>query len=314
MTLNFFYCFDSGYNIQAQCSIFSLLENVSEKINISIIHKEISEKTFLDDKILNKKKLNYLSVSKFNKETSLFPNINGTHVSEATYYRIYAENYIDKNLDFLIYLDADIICYSNPIPELKMNIVNLKQSNNIISAKTENTITDGITRLDMKSNKYFNAGVLIIDYTKWIENNIQRKLSNLLVEKQTKLTFWDQDLLNIFFDSEFEELSSNLNHKMPLDQNVRILDLENDSWVTNNMIFIHYSGKFKPWNVKGILDKRSSYYQVVYRKLFKESYQVSYNYKKNALIDLINGFRRRRVFDLEFPISFIFLVLKSLFK
>ena len=86
------------------------------------------------------------------------------------------------------------------------------------------------------------------------------------------------------------------------------------NWVTNNMIFIHYSGKFKPWNVKGILDKRSSYYQVVYRKLFKESYQVSYNYKKNALIDLINGFRRRRVFDLEFPISFIFLVLKSLFK
>ena len=40
MMLNFLYCFDQNYNIQALVSIYSLLENITEKINIHIIHKE----------------------------------------------------------------------------------------------------------------------------------------------------------------------------------------------------------------------------------------------------------------------------------
>ena len=34
MMLNFLYCFDQNYNIQALVSIYSLLENITEKINI----------------------------------------------------------------------------------------------------------------------------------------------------------------------------------------------------------------------------------------------------------------------------------------
>ena len=38
--INFLYCFDSNYNIQAFTSIISLLKNTSRKINIYVIHSE----------------------------------------------------------------------------------------------------------------------------------------------------------------------------------------------------------------------------------------------------------------------------------
>ena len=53
MNLNILYCFDSNYDKQAQCSIYSLLQNVSEEINITIIHKNHSDVKFLHKKILN---------------------------------------------------------------------------------------------------------------------------------------------------------------------------------------------------------------------------------------------------------------------
>ena len=50
---NYLYCFDENYNIQATCSISSLLAKNSESINIYVIHKnpktfdKIAKKTFL---------------------------------------------------------------------------------------------------------------------------------------------------------------------------------------------------------------------------------------------------------------------------
>ena len=47
--LNFLYCFDNGYNIQAQCSIYSLHENVDEKINQFKNALEESKKFYKDE-------------------------------------------------------------------------------------------------------------------------------------------------------------------------------------------------------------------------------------------------------------------------
>ena len=40
---NFLYCFDNNYNIPAFCAIYSLLENVDQKININIMHKSMKD-------------------------------------------------------------------------------------------------------------------------------------------------------------------------------------------------------------------------------------------------------------------------------
>ena len=44
--LNFLFCYDSNYNKQAEVAMYSILENVSEKININIIHQTDKVKKF----------------------------------------------------------------------------------------------------------------------------------------------------------------------------------------------------------------------------------------------------------------------------
>ena len=82
---DFLYCFDSNYNQQALTSIFSLLDNTSSKINLYIIHNDPT--TFKIQKIINHKNLDIFKIYKFKNDKKIdFPNLNNSHVSEATYY------------------------------------------------------------------------------------------------------------------------------------------------------------------------------------------------------------------------------------
>jgi len=80
------------------------------------------------------------------------------------------------------------------------------------------------------------------------------------------------------------------------------------------LIFIHYSGKFKPWTVKGIVHRKCIFYQDTFRKLFESDYHLSYNYKKNALIDLLKSIYTLTIFQVDKPLKLVSLVVYSLFK
>ena len=69
----------------------------------------------------------------------------------------------------------------------------------------------------------------------------QKKLINILNENKSKITFWDQDVLNIYFDGKFLELDSSLNYEIYLEDGYK--KIESDTKL------VHYSGSFKPWTV-----------------------------------------------------------------
>jgi lipopolysaccharide biosynthesis glycosyltransferase len=310
--LNFLYCFDNAYNTQAQCSIYSILENVDEKINIHIIHKTQDSERFLQDSIKEHKKLNSIKVYKFSSKNEIFPNLDGAHISEATYYRLHIDKYLDKDIDFVTYLDSDIICYQNPIPLLKEEIKNLRNSEFTISACIEKDVVDSQTRLSKSSNRYFNAGVLLINFRNWKNNNIGKELLEQLKNETRILEFWDQDLLNIYFDDNFLELNNFLNYKLTLRDHQKIKNEELVKSISPQMIFIHYSGKFKPWSLKGIINKKCVFYQDVYRNLFSTPFHLSYNYKLNTLKDLFRSLYSFTIFQVDRPFSLLKLVIKSL--
>ena len=114
MSLNFLYCFDDNYNYQAFSSMCSVLDKTSQKLNIFIIHKDKNSPKFIPDYIKNHKMLKNINVKKFKNVNNLFPNLDNVHVSEATYYRIYFDDYISDDIENIIYLDSDIICNSDP--------------------------------------------------------------------------------------------------------------------------------------------------------------------------------------------------------
>ena len=308
--LNFVYCLDSNYNTQCICSIYSLLENVDEKIKITLIHQDKSTMCEIPSSILNHP---YLEVIEVRDKISLlkeYPMIGGTHVSEATYYRLNIDSYFKENEDYIIYLDCDVICIKNPLPLIKKTINNIEQSNKVLAAMTEHELVDhGISNLKMKSNKYFNAGVLIINIDMWKQEQITQKLLLKLEQIKKEIVFWDQDVLNAHFDGSFIELNENLNHQVKMEDKSKE-EIKN----TDGIVFLHYSGKFKPWTVRGAYNSDSQYFQKIYRTLYADKYYIDYNYKVNALKDLLYGILTFKLFFLNYRFNALKVILKSFFK
>ena len=162
--MNFLYCFDENYNIQANISINSLLEHLETKVNIYIIHKNPPSFSKLLKKIKKHKNLSNIYIYKFNKSID-FPKLEEAHVSEATYYRIFISDYLDEHIEDLIYLDADTVIVNNPESDLVSISQELKSSNKTIAAKTEKSLSEHSKKLTGNEN-YFNAGVMFINYKK----------------------------------------------------------------------------------------------------------------------------------------------------
>ena len=65
---------------------------------------------------MNLESINFI---KFNDDFSLFPNTKKSHVSRATYYRLFLEDYFKDELDEIVYLDSDTVIIKNPLPYFK---------------------------------------------------------------------------------------------------------------------------------------------------------------------------------------------------
>ena len=77
---------------------------------------------------------------------------------------------------------------------------------------------------------------------------------------------------------------------------------------------LHFSGKFKPWTVKGAINDNAEYFQNIYRELFNKKYYFSFNYKVNALNDLKQTISNKTIFNSKYPVYFFMYTLKKLIK
>lgn len=316
--INFLYCFDENYNKQAFASMISYLDEVSESINIFIIHNTDELINQIPDIIINHKNLNEIISHKFNEKGYFFPNLKNNHISEATYYRLFIENYLDKSLTNLFYVDPDTICISNPITELKEGFHNLINSEYIISARTEilkseinnyetfyiNDPVIPFKRLGI-DDFYFNAGVMLIDYQKWVNTNLTEKLINKLKSLKDEIIAWDQDVLNSQINGDYIQLSGSFN----------TFQTEVDTQDTSGILIIHYLGSKKPWTSRGVLDMTSKYYHNNYLKFSGSFYHINPTRKKNMLVDLFKLIFTVKIFKTIKPLALIkeiiFLLLKS---
>ena len=120
--------------------------------------------------------------------------------------------------------------------------------------------------------------------------------------RQDDLIFWDQDVLNIYIDGEFMNISENLNYNY--------IELENLD--DKNVFFLHYAGKNKPWEVQNILNKYSQIYQDNYFDLKLEKYHITFKKDKRTLIRFFQILITFEFMKLEKPLTYLRLSLKAL--
>ena len=233
--MNFVYAFDQNYNLQGFVAIKSLLDNVDEKININIIHKNLDSFQNFKQELSSHKNCENLNIYQFNSKNLKFPNIENKHVSEATYYRLYINQYLPNNLEGVVYLDSDILCLNNPLPFLEEINNHLLNDDLLLAARPEHIKNKNnrylFEHLGLESSKYFNGGVLIINYKKWITENIFEKLQTTVAKTEKDLIWWDQDVLNQVIDGNFLDLNIFYNYKLSLDWKI------DENFILNEVTF-----------------------------------------------------------------------------
>lgn len=300
--INFLYCFDSNYNIQAATSIISLLNNTSKKINIYVIHNEDNFNSQVPKEILNHKNLSSLTSYKFNDYKHDFPNIENVHISVATYFRLFIQNYLPKNEKVFVFLDPDVICIQDPINEIQNIIKKLNNSEFTIAAKTEHT--SGEERINV-NDKYFNAGVMVIDFEKWQKKDFHEQLIHKLNDLKNNIVHWDQDVLNSLLNGNYLELGEVLNFKAATKIN-KISKAK--------VIFIHYMGSHKPWLTSGMFQKDANFYHSNFRNISEDSFHIEHKWKVRSMIDFLIAIFTIKIIRLNKPLTFIFEFVISFFK
>ena len=281
-----------------------MLENVDEKINIYLIFDDSNYESTLPENITSHKNLGDLEVKKFNTKRNFF-NVTFAHVSNATFYRLYLDEFFEGKKDVFVYLDADIICINNPLPQLKLTINNMKKEGFNFAFADELyrfQYEEPFSRLSMVNEKYFNAGVMLVNLDYWINENLTSKSLSLIDDLKEKAKFWDQDILNSLLDGNYLSLNNNLNFRTGGDFKERKKD---------EIIFIHYSGKSKPWDVGGIFEDLAIDYHHFYKKLTGKNFHIVVKNRKNAIKKLIKIFKSHPEIRSS---SLLIYFLKSIFS
>ena len=309
--LNFLYCFDSNYNIQTIVSIYSLLKSVSEKINIFIIHQSEETTEFLPKKILESENLNNINVYKFNKSDLKFYNLLDAHVTEATFYRLFLLKYIPENIKNIIYLDGDVYCISDPLEQIKKEFQNLNSSGLEAGFSEETNRNDvnqtSFKRLKLTGNSYFNAGVMLMDVEKAKKNNFSKKVLDILSQIKEDAIFWDQDILNKYYDDKFLKITENLNYKVNYFEKNYTEILKQ-----NNISLVHYSGKFKPWHVRGVAHSSSFIFQDMFNEVYDKKYYISNSRKIIAIKDFFKILINLKLEFIKSPFFFLIGIFRFL--
>lgn len=235
----------------------SIVENnKNENIVFHIISKYISNenKNVIEQFSLMNDIIIYIYII----DENIFKELPTTaYISKAMYNRFLIPLILKDITDKVLYLDADIVCLGN-IEKIK----NLKFEDKIVFVVEESNkyvVKRRIEDLKLKKDKYFNSGVLYINIENWLNNDINKKLVEYSSEKRN-LMFPDQDMLNVVLEDKCIYMDRKYNYTF----DVRYKPNRYVYNLPENIVFLHYVGKFKPWQkwcmhpVKNFFEKYSS--------------------------------------------------------
>ncbi|MBQ8291481.1 MAG: glycosyltransferase family 8 protein [Clostridia bacterium] len=238
-----FYASDDTYLPYLAVSLSSLKKNANKafRYEIYVLHTGVQEenerrvKTYQDENFV----IRFVDVSERLEEVKRSLQLRDYYTG-ATYYRIFIAEMFPQ-YDKALYLDGDTVILGDIA-----KLYNVPLNDNLVGAVTDGVVSStavfqAYTRevLGIESNRYFNAGVLVMNLKKFREENFYEKFRNLLLEYKFSVA-QDQDYLNVLCKDRVRYLSSTWN-TMPIGGEKRKLPA-----------LIHYNLTAKPWRYASI--------------------------------------------------------------
>ena len=219
-------------------------------------------------------------------------SIDSPHITAATYYRLYFPELIPPDIDYLLYLDTDIIVigdlgklYQTSLDNFPVGVVS--------DAKILKRPDLGIEI----EGGYFNAGVLLINIKEWKLQKVTQKAVEFLITFPEKIIMVDQDALNAVLCNMWYKLDKCYNvtfYDVP-----RRLKKKQIAHFLQDKVIIHYTTQNKPWLLTCTNRLRNLYHfyfqkspRATSHKYVDEDLKNKYRYKlikrrlKEFLIDI----------------------------
>lgn len=188
-------------------SITSLLENNkwANEINCYILDDSIGEenKAKLDQLICQKygRKLIYIETGRLSQELEK-RKIRKWKNSYTAWFKILAIDYLDEDVDRILYLDADTM-----IDQSIDSLYYTDFGDNML-AMVQDIIPTAYTKsIGVKeTDAYCNAGMFLLDVNQWREKHCTQIVLDHLNDKQNHYFYADQDTLNALFSSQTKKM------------------------------------------------------------------------------------------------------------
>jgi UDP-glucose/galactose:(glucosyl)LPS alpha-1,2-glucosyl/galactosyltransferase len=269
---------DANYMQHFCVAATSLLENNLENVNRIFLITDTCKEKLLKKPILfiqakYKKKIICLKLDK--AVTNKFKV--SSHVSKAAYYRLFLPEILPDDIDKILYLDSDVIVNKDLSPLFQLDF---KSENFYLFAVNEIRwqSLDRLKSIDLTGSGYFNSGVLLVNLNKWRTENITETLIDIALNYKDQIKFYDQDVLNIAFESCWGEIDYKFN----------TLNLEYLEGKVNqdDCAIIHYTGGSKPWHYRNRHPLKALYWHYLWKTPYRFYIPVDITFK-NILMKLV---------------------------
>lgn len=208
--MNILYTCDNNYVMLMSISMISLFKSNKhvDEINVYFIGENISDKnkTTLQN-IANEYKRKCVIIDLPNWK--LPKNISLKRWPKSAYSRLLCGTLLPKEIDKIIYIDCDTV--------IKESLLELYENDNL-SKYTICGVKECISGyykknigLSFDTDKYINAGVLLINLKKLRKKDMIKEIESFITEYGSKISYADQDILNYVFNDSIGILEAKYN-------------------------------------------------------------------------------------------------------
>lgn len=192
----------------------------------------------------------------------------------SSYYRLLLPDLLCMEIKKIIYLDSDLLVEGDieelwNIPLDEYSVMAVPEMSNLARFVSSSKGLLAYKELGIpENNKYFNAGVLVINLGKWRDDHISERIFNYLDEYSDYVLWHDQDGLNSILWNKWKELPSEWNVMtalfIPESVYPHLKEEISYKYILNNIKILHYTNsKDKPWksSCRHPLKERYYYYR-----------------------------------------------------
>ncbi|MBR6163911.1 glycosyltransferase [bacterium] len=247
-TINVYFSSDKHYFLQCITAITSMFINhkTEERLSVHILTCDLGEK---ENKIAQNlaKKYNaeiefiYINQEDFEIYTQ---NQNMQYLSINTFFRFHILSLVPQEIKKVIYLDCDLVV-AGEISEL----YNQDIENYCAGVIEDKMAYEQIGILGLKNEKYFNAGVLLLNLGEIRKTKFEEDVIDYFNKNKRFLKYHDQDILNAIWDCRVKFLDERFNAQSYSFQRMKQRYKKAGVKRIKNPVIIHYTGEIKPWHI-----------------------------------------------------------------